>query len=313
MKNMFIVSSTPHIKRNFSVLTQNLFMIIALLPSVMCAIFFYGLSAFVLLAISTACCYVFDMGFSYIVYGKYDHRDISSIITGMVLGLCMPVGIGVGYVVLGAFVSIFIAKILFGGEGKAILCEAALGVALLSGLLAGFSTTLCVNTVMGEAISSPLEFFAKGDYTTVPILSLFLGYGGGLIGTTSALAAVVGGVFLCITMVYDFYIPVLSIISFVVTILITKGAAAFIPELFAGSFLFVSFFMLPTHSSSPTIWISKAFYAMIFGVLAALTRGSYIMGEAGIFLCLLLCNLLSPVLDALFGLFYRGRGIKKYE
>ena len=71
--------------------------------------------------------------------------------------------------------------------------------------------------------------------------------------------------------------------------------------------------MLPSHSSSPTIWASKSVYAIVFGVLVALTRSTYILGEAGIFLCLLLVNLLSPLLDWFFSVFYKGKGVKKYE
>ena len=311
--NNFIVSSTPHIRRNFSMSTIMLFMILALVPSMICSILFFGLRAFLILAISTICCYLFDVGFSYIVYGKYDHRNISCLVTGIILGLCMPVGMNLAYVVIASFVSIFVGKILFGGEGKALVCEAALGVALLAGILGGFSTTLCSYTISGESLVSPLSFFANGDYTSVPILSLFIGNGGGLIGTSSAMAALIGGILLCSLMIYDFYIPVVSIAGFIITIIVTKGTTAFIPEVFAGSFLFVSFFMLPSHSSSPTIWISKLLYALVFGVLAALTRSQYILGEAGIFFCLLLVNLLTPIFDWFFGIFYRGRGIKRYE
>lgn len=312
--NKFVVSFAPHIKRNTSVITQNMFMILALLPSISLSIIFYGVDAFLIMLISTIACLVFDIAFSHIVFGKFDPRDISSVVTGLVLGLCMPIGINIGFVILASFISVFVAKILFGGQGKAIVNESALGVALLAGLLAGFSTSLVsYATSAGDAIVSPLEYFAEGNYTKVPILDLLLGKGGGLLGTSSAIASIIGGIILCATLVYDFYIPVFAIISFIVTILITKGATAFLPELFAGSFLFVTFFMLPSHSSSPTNWISKSVYAILFGVLVALTRGNYIFGEAGVFFCLLLVNLLAPVLDAVFGMLFCGRRTVKYE
>lgn len=312
--NKFIVSATPHIKRNFNVFTQNLFMILALLPSIICSIIFFGLTAAIIVLVSTVFCYLIDLMFSYIVLGKCNPKDLSSIVTGLVLGLCMPIGINIGYVVLASFFSIFVAKIMFGGQGKSIVNESALGVALLAGLIAGFSSSLCAYAAAdGMAIISPLEYFAKGDYTKIPLLSLFLGSSGGFIGTSSALAAIIGGIILSLTMVYDFYIPVLSIISFVIVTIITKGATAFLPELFAGSFLFVSCFMLPAHSSSPTTWLSKALYSIIFGVIVALTRMNYLMGEAGVFFCLLLVNLIAPMLDAVCSQFFRGRRTRRYE
>lgn len=312
--NKFIVSATPHIKRNFNVMTQNLFMILALLPSVICAIIFYGIPAFLILLVATVSCYVINLVFSYLVLSHLELKDISSVVTGLVLGLCMPVGINLGYVVLAAFVSIFVARIMFGGQGKSIINESALGVALLAGLIAGFSSSLCAYAAGdGTAIISPLEYFSRGDYTKVPILSLFLGSGGGLIGTTSAVAAIAGGIILSVTMVYDFYIPVLSVVSFIVVTILTKGVTAFVPELFAGSFLFVSCFMLPSHSSSPTTWVSKSLYAMIFGAIVALTRTTYLMDEAGVFFCLLLVNLIAPLLDAVCSYMFRGRRTRKYE
>lgn len=313
--NKFVVSFTPHVKKNQSIITQNMFMILALLPAVSCAIIFFGIESFFIMLVATIACLVCDIAFSYIVFGKFDARDISSVVTGLILGLCMPVGINIGFVILASFVSVFVAKIIFGGQGKAIINESALGVAVISAVLAGFSTTLLAYaSSTGEAIISPLEHFANGDYTAVPVLDLFLGKAGGLIGTSSALASIVGGVLLCVTMVYDFYIPVFSIIAFIVVTIVTKGATAFLPELFSGSFLFVTFFMLPAHSSSPTNWVSKSLYAIIFGVLVALSRGNYIMGEAGIFFCLLLCNLLGHLLDTVTGaLLFRGRRVKKYE
>jgi len=71
--------------------------------------------------------------------------------------------------------------------------------------------------------------------------------------------------------------------------------------------------MLPSHSSSPTTWLSKSIYAIIFGVIVALTRTNYLMGEAGVFFCLLLVNLIAPMLDAVCSYMFRGRRTLKYE
>ena len=85
----------------------------------------------------------------------------------------MPIKINLLFVVLASFVSIFVAKILFGGEGKSIVNESALGIALIAGILGGFSTTICSYMIEGETIISPLEYFAKGDYGSIPALSKY--------------------------------------------------------------------------------------------------------------------------------------------
>ena len=312
MDSKFIVSATPHIRRSHSVATMNIFLILALLPVVCASIIFYKLPAFLIFVVATVCSYLFDVMFSYIILGKFNFKDVSSISIGLILGSCMPVGVPILYVVLGSFISIFIAKIMFGGEGRSVINESALGIVVIAALL-GFSHLCSYVSSSGAIVISPLEYFSEANYSQIPLLSLFLGSGGGLIGTSSIVAVLVGGIFLCAMGVYDFYEPIISIIAFITITIITKGSATFIPELFTGSFLFVSFYMLPSHSSSPTIWGSKFIYAFIFGSLVALTRINYIFGEAGIFFCLVLCNLLSSALDAIVGQFYRGRRVKKYE
>ena len=175
--NKFLVSATPHIKLSFNLTWQNLFLILAMLPIVSAAIIFYKLPAFLIFVVAVACCYVFDVMFSYIVFGKFNFKDISSIPIGLMLGALMPVNISIFYVVLGAFVSIFVAKIMFGGLGKAVVNESALGAIVVAALVAGF-TTLCTYTAdSGNVIISPLEYFSSGQYDQVPLLSLFLGSG----------------------------------------------------------------------------------------------------------------------------------------
>ena len=168
------------------------------------------------------------------------------------------------------------------------------------------------SSISGEVLS-PLINFAENSYTRVPLLDLLLGNGGGLIGTTSVIACIVGAILLSSTSVYDFYVPIISIASFVLAILFIKGGGGILPEVMSGSFIFASVYMLPAHSSSPALWPAKSFYAICFGVLCALVRSHYIFGEAGVFFCLLLVNLFAPLFDLFAGLFFRGRRVKKYE
>lgn len=310
----FLVTSAPHIRNKATVLNQNYYFVFALLPCVVCSIVFTGIDGLLLLLVATASSYVFDILFSYIILHDFSFRDISSFVTGIVLGLVLPAKLPLYYVLVASFIAVVLVKVVFGGEGKDCVNGVALGVAVLAAILAGFATDLCAYTAStGELVESPLKLFAEGEFGAVPITSLILGNGGGLVGTTCIIAIVIGGVFLCVMKVVDWYMPVLSIATFVITILITKGETRFLPELFAGSFVFASFFMMPSRAGAPTIWISKFIYSIAFGLIVAFTRNAYIFGEAGVFLCVLLVNLISPVLDWIFGVFYQGRRAKKYE
>ncbi len=309
----FLVSGTPHIRRHTSTEFQYLMIILALIPCVVASIVIHTFSALLILSVAVLACYVFDIVFSHIFLGHFSFRDFSSVITGMILGLVMPAKVPVFFVLIAAVIATLISKVLFGGEGKELVNPAGFGASVLAALVVGFGTTLVAYSSANGEIVSPFVNFADGDYGTVPILDLFLGHGGGMIGTTCAIACIAGGVLLMATSVFDFYIPLLSIIAFVVTTVVTKGGAGVIPELLSGSFLFVSFFMLPSHSSSPALWPAKTIYAILFGILAGLVRESYLFGEAGVFFCLILMNIISPFLDMVLSILFRGRRSKKYE
>ncbi|MBQ9789979.1 MAG: RnfABCDGE type electron transport complex subunit D [Clostridia bacterium] len=312
-KRKYLVSATPHIRRRMSVEIQYLILLLALVPSVVSSIIFHTFPALLILSVSILSCYVFDMFFSFIFLGHFSFRDFSSVITGLVLGLVMPVQIPIYFLIIASLISTLVAKVLFGGEGKELVHGAAFGACVISALVAGFGTTLVAYSgVVGEVLS-PLEIYAESGYGVVPILDLFLGNAGGMLGTTCAIASIVGFLILSISGVFDFYIPVLSIVAFVIVTIFTKGVEGILPELLTGSFLFVSVFMLPSHSSSPALWPAKAAYSVLFGALAAAVRVNYLFGEAGVLFCLLLMNILSPLLDMLASVFFRGRRAKKYE
>ena len=312
-QQLYLVSSTPHIRRHISVELQYLFIILALLPCVVCSIIFYKFNALLILSVSILSCYVFDMFFSFMLLGHFSFKDFSSVITGIILGLIMPAQIPIYYVIIAGIVSVVIAKVMFGGQGKELVSAPSLGACVLASLVSGFTTTMCAYSILTHDVASPLITFAEGEYGKIAILDLLLGNGGGLIGTTSAICCVVGGVFLCATRVYDYYIPVLAVVAFAIVIALTKGMGAVLPEMLTGSFLFACAFMLPSHSSSPALWPAKVVYAIGFGVMAAFVRTEYLFGETGVFFCLLMMNVLAPLLDLLASVFFRGRRVKKYE
>ena len=309
----FLVSATPHLKRSMSAQAQSLVLICSLLLCGVFAISFYGLPALWIVLAGVASSYLFDMFFSYIFLGHFNFKDLTGVISGLVLSLIMPVGIPVYFVVIASLIAILFAKVMFGGQGKELVNGAALGACVLYCIVAGFGTTLFAASTVNGAVASPLEVFASNGYSGISIVDLLMGQAGGAIGASCALCALVGGIIVCASGVFDYYIPIGAIVAFVITILFSKGANAILPELLSGSFLFVTFFMLPSHASHPALWPSKLVYCIGFGVLAAVMRQTYLFGEVGVFFCLLLVNILSPFLDMLVGMLYRGRRVKKYE
>ena len=70
--NNVLVAPAPHIKRNTTLTLRNLYIILALLPSVLCSVIFMHIDAFVRILAVTAASYAFDVVFSFVFLGKFN-------------------------------------------------------------------------------------------------------------------------------------------------------------------------------------------------------------------------------------------------
>ena len=180
---------------------------------------------------------------------------------------------------------------------------------LLGLMFTGLSLSLFKGIALDGEVSSPLYYFMMNDYSTITIRSLFFGTAPNAIGTASIFCILVCGIALMIFKITDWIIPVGSFVTFTIMAWVLKGPISIIPYLFSGSFIFVSMFMLTDPTSSPnTVW-GKLMYGLIFGAVAGLFRVYAVLGETGVFVALVLLNLIAPLLDKIFA--PRPLGIKR--
>lgn len=299
-KQLFLVTENPHITKNYHTSLLMGMVMLAMLPAVVAGVINFGARALLVLVISVASFYLFEILANYLVYKHVDFTDISSILSGLMLGMTLPVDVPLYYPVIGSLFAVLFIKLLFGGTGKNLFNPAASARAFLGVVFAGFSLTLFSLVKDGSVMVSPITYFANGDYSAYTLTSMFLGSVPGGIGTTSIIAILVGGLGLIVSDVIDYKIPLFSAIGFAVIAIIFKGAISILPLMMTGSFIFVSVFMATDYVTSPSTEWGAVIYALLFGVLAALFRIFGILGESGVFIALLVANSLAPLLDKIF-------------
>lgn len=300
MNRKLYVSPAPHVTRGYSTTMLMFAMIIALTPTAVLGVINFGMKALWIILISVGSSYVFELLFKLMSGRRFYIDDISSIVTGYMTALVLPVSVPYWMPVVAAFIATVIFKCFFGGVGRNLFNPTAAARVLLAFVFTGLSMSMFTGTALGANVTSPLAYFMQGDFSSITLRSLFFGTTTGAIGTACILCIVVTGVLLMCFRITDYIIPIASIIAFVAITWGMGGAIAILPFLFSGSFLFAAFFMAPDPTTSPlTIW-GKLLYGLIFGLLAGLFRCRFVLGETSVFVALLIVNILSPMLDKIF-------------
>ncbi|MBQ3158671.1 MAG: RnfABCDGE type electron transport complex subunit D [Clostridia bacterium] len=307
--NKLLVTPSPHITKQSSTNIMMFAMIFALIPTAMYGLVVFGVRALLIIGISVGSAYLFEVLFNLLKYRKVEWLDFSSIVTGFMLALVLPVNVPFYVPIIGSFIAIVIFKGCFGGIGKNLFNPTAAARVVLGFIFTGLTLAMFTGTALGENVASPLAYFAKGDFSAITIRSLFFGNVAGAIGTVSIICILVAGIILMAFKITDYIIPVGSIITFIAVIWAMLGATAILPYLFSGSFLFVTMFMLPEPTTSPnTVW-GKFCFGLMFGAIAALFRVFNILGETSVFMAVLIMNILAPLLDKIFA--PRPIGVKR--
>jgi len=214
LENRLSMSSSPHIRSDASTSKIMLDVLIALLPASLAGVYFFGLDA----ALTIIVCVVSSVAFEYlarrILKRSNTLSDLSAAVTGLLLALNLPPAIPKWMAVVGSFFAIVVIKQLFGGIGQNFI-NPALGARVI--LLVAYGTKMTQWTAPRgfsgtDAIASatPLGVLKEGG--ELPgYLDMFLGNIGGSLGETSALALIIGGLYLLIRKVISWEIPVIYI------------------------------------------------------------------------------------------------------
>jgi electron transport complex protein RnfD len=307
--NIFTLQSSPHFKDKDSVPKIMYAVVVSLAPAVAASLYFFRLRALVLLLSCVAACLATEALFLWLRKKPlYSLRDGSAVITGMLLAMTLPPSLSLEMAIIGAVVAIAVGKQVFGGLGYNIFNPALVGRAFLQTAFPVAMTTwippvfLKIQTATFATPLGNLRFqdaIAKGTLT--PLKDLFQGNVGGCLGETSAIALILGGLFLLIRRVIDWRIPagiLLSLTVFTGAFWLANPEKYASPlfHILAGGLLIGAFFMATDMVTSPINPLGTWIYALGIGIVVGLIRlfGGF---AEGVMYSILFMNAFVPLLN----------------
>ena len=295
-ENMYNISSSPHIRQDLTVTNVMGNVVIALLPATIFGIYHFGLHALIIIIAAILSTTLSEFIFDFITKKPNTVKDLSAVVTGLLLALSLPPSVPLYIPIIGGMFAIFVVKCFFGGLGKNWM-NPALGARCF--LLISFGTTMTRFTVDGVSAATPLAAMKAGE--TIRLADIYLGFSNSVIGG-SALALLIGGLYLWVSGGITITIPASCIIAFTAFIAIFGGQGFDIPFLIAnicaGGILMGAFFMATDPVTSPMTTSSQMLFGVIVGLLAGLFR---VKGSAAdsVSYAIIISNMFVPFLDKL--------------
>lgn len=320
MDRFITVSGTPHVRSKDSVQGTMRDVIIALIPATVMGIYFFGMRALMLVAISIASAVFFEFLYQKLMKKTVTIDDLSAVVTGLLLAMNMPASAPLWMPIVGSAFAIIIAKQLFGGLGQNFINPALAARAFLLASYPTAMTTWTDPTGLTDATTYATPLAVLKNYTTVltkpestqaqieaataliptsnDTINAFIGNVGGCIGETCAIALILGGIYLIYRKVISWRIPVIYIATvFVLTGAIGRaGLRVPVYEILVGGVMLGGFFMATDYASSPVTAKGQIIFALGCGLLTSLIRifGGY---PEGVSYSILIMNLCVPLID----------------
>lgn len=296
MSELRIVSAAPHLRSSDS--TQKIMglVILALLPGIAAGIYQFGYEALLTIVVCSVSAYIFELGFQKIMKQKVTVNDFSALLTGVLLGMNMPHTAPLWVSLVGSFFAIIVAKQLFGGLGNNFINPALAARGFLLIAYTDIMTTWKVDTLSS---ATPLGLLKETGEVT-ELIPLLIGQVAGSIGEVSALALLIGGIFLILKKVITYHIPLYYIGTVALMVGLFGGHGfdiSFIAlHLLSGGLMLGAFFMATDYVTSPSTTKGKILMGIGCGVLTALIRlfGGY---PEGVSFAILIMNLCVPLID----------------
>ena len=289
----FAVSHAPFVNNGNDVNRMFLYIGSALMIPAIFGVVFFGISSLFIVLVSVVVCYISEVLFNFIKTKNFKVNDFSFLVTGMILALTFPVKTPIYVVAISAFFSVFVVKQAFGGLGFNKFNPALCGRCLAGLIVPGLASSLYSFTLNDDAYVS---LTSGGENTVTNLVS---GQAIGGIGTTCIVFILICAIFLIVSKVIDFKIPLVAILAYFITAVSTVGFESAVSNILSGSFIFVCVFMLTDPNTSPDSLVGKFIFSALFGVLSALVWQMGNLGENTIFAVALFINIISPIFDRL--------------
>ena len=292
------VASSPHIRGDFRTSRLMLDVVIALIPTLIVGVISLGFRALLVTLTSMAAAVVAELLYSLLFKKRNTLADCSALVTGMLFALTLPATTPYYVVALGSAFAIFFVKLLCGGLGQNIFNPA---LAARAFMLMLFPVALTRYAEV-DAVSSatPLHHMVMPALPEETVMEMFLGNCPGSIGELSALALIIGGIYLVVRKVISPRIPLAYIGTVaVLTLVFAKTDAPILwmlYSLFSGGLMLGAIFMATDYATSPVTAKGQIVYGIGCGVLTVIFRYFGLFPE-GVTYAILLMNACVWVID----------------
>jgi electron transport complex protein RnfD len=313
------VSPSPHLRASQDTRAIMRHMLLALAPACAAGIYRFGYEALIVLAVTTATAILTEWALCGLMKRPNTAGNLSAAVTGLLLGMNLPATAPWWMCALGAAFAIGLVKALFGGLGNnfvnpALAARAFLMVSFPARMTTWINPLNAPLSSTADALSSatPLALLKQGG-AALPVsggaandlIQLILKNTGGCIGEASALALLIGFVWLLMFRIIQWRIPVVFLGTVFIGSTLLGGAAGetFYPplltgamNLFSGGLMLGAIFMATDYTTSPVTTAGQWIYALGCGALTVIIRlfGGY---PEGVSFSILIMNLCVPLID----------------
>ena len=309
------VSGSPHVHSDESTKKIMWRVNLALVPTLIVAVAFFGLNALLISIISVGSCILFQWLIEkFILKTPSTICDGSAVVTGLLLAFNVPATREmILLVIIAALVAIGIGKMSFGGLGKNPFNPALVGrVFMLISFPVQMTTwpkpgenlfsMVSVPTTDATTGATPLGLIKEnGVQAAGDVWNYFIGNMGGSLGEVSAVAILIGAIYLLCRNIISWHIPV----SFIGTAFIFSGIlwlcdkTAFVDPvttILTGGIMLGACFMATDMVTSPMTKTGQLIFGFGCGLLTIIIRnwGNY---PEGVSFAILLMNAVTPLLN----------------
>ena len=300
-----VVSSAPHIVSNIDTTRIMAMVVMALIPSFLVSIYVFGARVISLTLVCVVSAVFFEWAYNKLMKKRQTVGDLSAVVTGVLIAFNVPAGLPYWIAVVGCFVAIIVVKQLYGGIGKNPVNPAITARIVLFISFATEMTTWPLPRMAADATSTatPLGILAEGGGELPNNMEMFLGFIGGSMGEVSAIALLIGGIFLICKKVISPIIPCCFIGTVFVFAAIYYGVTGdgnalqmAIFHVLAGGVMLGAFFMATDYVTSPLLPMGKVIFGIGCGLITMLIRlwGQY---PEGVSFSILIMNCLTPLIN----------------
>ena len=304
----FMTTSSPHIRGNNSTDKIMKDVLIALLPTTLAGVYFFGVRALLVIFVSVISAMAGEALMNLIQKKENTVFDCSAAVTGLLLALTLPASVPYWVAAAGSLFAIIVVKGLCGGLGQNTFNPALAGRAFLVLVCPVYVTRfLAAGTKLSASVTAdavtgatPLHEMVMGSVPETSLMDMFLGNIGGCIGEVSAFALLIGGAYLVARKVITPRIPAAYLGSIaVLTLIFNKGnnpVEWMLYSILGGGVMLGGIFMLTDYATSPVTPMGQIIYGIAAGVLTVVFRYFGLFPE-GVTYAVLIMNALAWAID----------------